>query len=1435
MKHRLVALWIGILILIVSLVYKGNILSAQTMIPGNINVVSSGQRLSGEGVTVDLPIAYAASMQVITANIMMNENFEGVWPSSSWKLEDHSNADGGEYLWGKGNCNPHTGSFVGWAVGGGAQGSTHSCTNNYPNNIDSWAIYGPFDLSNATSASLLFHFWGVTEISDKCTSDQLYVTSSTDGKKFSGQYFCGDWRQGNAGNSYYQYSLDLNKRLGQSQVWVGIAFKSNDTVTDIGMAIDDITLDVVTNTILTPISTSSISGRITDNTGAGITDVTITAAGPTIKAVTTDNNGDYTLSGLTVGNYELTPFKNGYTFSPPLLPVSVSSDITGKNFTGILSTDLLILDVKPVQAVEGAQLVVGKSTAVRVRIGVAGFGATNVRIKISYNNNDSNIFYPHTDDNLYPGGSFKQSTTVINIPPYIPTLDVYFFPPSTFWPKTTDTYRITAVVESDGDTNPTNNQKTVEQSVVRTTWGGDDDLRLFIGGIEDYNNYVIGDSITFVQRTFPVGDLNVKTTHASTNVSLSAVDEAYCGLSAWGAAYQYCRTAMYAKQLWKMAKIADPAMDRVVGITPPNRLEEMLGKKGTRGVTPVDPLTGQAVFGAIILDSNAAPHALAHELGHTYGLYLPPSSCEEYDPDCNPNTPLIPGVTVVGGVNSFGRSIKQDGLKVGNVTSHVYDFMGDDRYKLPEFDRWVTLDTYRQLIHPVTELATIHDAGFVGVSETTQPVIMIGGMVKATGEFILDSYYLLPDGVPSNLPTQGDILIQLQGNNSEILYQGALPSSIAFLDADLPSIDAAPIAVFVPFNVNTHYVVISRSGQEISRRVVSANPPSIAILSPQPNQVVDQLINVNWQVSDPDQDPVRVSILLSSDGGQTWQAVAMDVEGTSYNVNTSLLQPGDSYWVKLIATDGVLTSAAINGSFKVLARLYMPLAVANGKPTVQTICGQYIRLTQSIDKWPAFLPSGSNEPWIIDPFLSNIFQEGTYARIGNPKFGNDLGPTAGYLSAKYLLGYYSITPVSSCGLDNNPPTTTPIPPTSTPPPLIATNTSVPPPATQTATPSINLQPILTTPTDGEIVTSRTLVFTWSEVSNAANYQINVRSDPNIGELGGFLWATIATTRYDGDLSSVNPVFIGATFYWSVRVQQTNGAWGNWATPSTFIYNPSLPTTAAATPTNTPISTFTPIPPTATSTATPSSFFYVLTNDGIVKFSETGEQQRLINNLGDDLQLLNDELYLIDDGRVHVFVYDLMGNFRRIIPIPSSISGKFLQLTILPDGRLVFMDNQNDKIYFANSSGSLLSTVNIREQPDSLLQNLYGVVVGNHLIVSEDGSKRLIQIDVNTYQKSLFRDLSSLPDTWLGAIIFANGTYYICGPQTVYQFTEGSDVTQVAQLPNDIYNITGIRIVDDFAFVSVNFAGEIQKIDLNNRIPTVLISGLNSPRALQAAQ
>jgi hypothetical protein len=223
----------------------------------NVDEPASRAAVKAAGAVVIYPDSATQLSSITPLTEIMQQDFEGSWPPPGWQVVDNSNSDGGEYFWGKRNCHPHTGGFGGWSVGGGAQGSALPCDAYYPNHVFSWATYGPFDLSEADSSILTFHFWGRTEGGSGCPYDYFFVGSSLDGTQFSGTKYCGDWTNGSAGNGYYADSLDLSGRLGQSQVWIAFVLFSDVSIVDMGMTIDNISLDVESPATITPTFTSS--------------------------------------------------------------------------------------------------------------------------------------------------------------------------------------------------------------------------------------------------------------------------------------------------------------------------------------------------------------------------------------------------------------------------------------------------------------------------------------------------------------------------------------------------------------------------------------------------------------------------------------------------------------------------------------------------------------------------------------------------------------------------------------------------------------------------------------------------------------------------------------------------------------------------------------------------------------------------------------------------------------------------------------------------------------------------------------------------------------------------------------------------------------------------------------------------------------------------
>jgi hypothetical protein len=171
---------------------------------------------------------------------LVSTDFEGSFPGP-WQVYDNNGTSYGEYYWGKRTCKAYAGSYSGWSVGGGANGASLACGSNYPDNADSWMVYGPFSLVGATAGDLRFKLW----LNSESDNDKVCREASINGTNFYGTCTSGST------SGWVDKVLDLTNvytlgnLMGQSNVWVALIFSSNSSVNDPeGGYVDDITLRV---------------------------------------------------------------------------------------------------------------------------------------------------------------------------------------------------------------------------------------------------------------------------------------------------------------------------------------------------------------------------------------------------------------------------------------------------------------------------------------------------------------------------------------------------------------------------------------------------------------------------------------------------------------------------------------------------------------------------------------------------------------------------------------------------------------------------------------------------------------------------------------------------------------------------------------------------------------------------------------------------------------------------------------------------------------------------------------------------------------------------------------------------------------------------------------------------------------------------------------
>ncbi len=211
---------------------------AQATANGFLPAPVPGEELYPAQPDADIPIA-AASPQTpegLNANVtILQEDFDGVFPTGSWRALDQDGTQNGEYYWDDDDAKALTGKSSAWMANGGKHGLDPEFYN-YPDNLQSWMIYGPFDLSDAASANLTFSYWNLSEIK----YDFLGWYASPNGTDFYGMRVSGNslgWKP---------VTLDLaavpvtGNLLGDSSVWIAFRFSSDNNTSDRGAFIDQL-------------------------------------------------------------------------------------------------------------------------------------------------------------------------------------------------------------------------------------------------------------------------------------------------------------------------------------------------------------------------------------------------------------------------------------------------------------------------------------------------------------------------------------------------------------------------------------------------------------------------------------------------------------------------------------------------------------------------------------------------------------------------------------------------------------------------------------------------------------------------------------------------------------------------------------------------------------------------------------------------------------------------------------------------------------------------------------------------------------------------------------------------------------------------------------------------------------------------------------------
>ena len=224
----------------------------------------TGGRAAGAGIPHYLPlVTYNYQPPQPAWSTILWEDFEGQ-PQPGWSFSDKNPGVGGEYWWARQGCRAYWGSsYSAWAVGGGADGSQLDCGAHYPDNADSWMIYGPLSLQDAAMAQMRFQLW----LNTAGLGDRFCYAASHD---LQGPFY-GDCVNWGTSLDWTSLAFDLGdipfgnnqheSMLGDPTVWVEFIFQSDGSgKAPEGAYVDDVEVRTCA-TITCPLGVAAGSAR----------------------------------------------------------------------------------------------------------------------------------------------------------------------------------------------------------------------------------------------------------------------------------------------------------------------------------------------------------------------------------------------------------------------------------------------------------------------------------------------------------------------------------------------------------------------------------------------------------------------------------------------------------------------------------------------------------------------------------------------------------------------------------------------------------------------------------------------------------------------------------------------------------------------------------------------------------------------------------------------------------------------------------------------------------------------------------------------------------------------------------------------------------------------------------------------------------------------
>lgn len=297
---------------------------------------------------------------------------------------------------------------------------------------------------------------------------------------------------------------------------------------------------------------------------------------------------------------------------------------------------------------------------------------------------------------------------------------------------------------------------------------------------------------------------------------------------------------------------------------------------------------------------------MAHEIGHLLGR--PHPSCATQYPDEDWPYGDSYAINDVG----FDFDVYQPNTLVDEDSN---DFMVGSHCDATPTDRtWISAYTFKKLNEALTSVAQDSNQNNIDKSVSiteTQQILLVSGQIYLNGTAKIGVGYQFTSTNVIRQSTGTDYCLNLQDSTNANLTESCF--DLSFYDPE--SGDSREIAHFVrmlPYHQNAARLALKKDTNELAERLVSANYPSVTLITANGDEVITDTVDIQWLAIDTDDDPLEYALSYSADNGLTWHHLSIGITDTHQLIDTVVLPGSDRALFRVTVSDGINTTFDIS-------------------------------------------------------------------------------------------------------------------------------------------------------------------------------------------------------------------------------------------------------------------------------------------------------------------------------------------------------------------------------------------------------------------------------------------------------------------------------------------------------------------------------------------